>query len=76
MTRLGTRHANARPLAACGEGALEFLPVVCQDAAQPPTGLPIAGPDDVAQKAEDRRRGDFADDQSGPSEGRGDIAAG
>ncbi len=73
---LRPRDPNAQALTARGKDALEFLAVVRQDPLQAPAGLAIAGPHDVAQKAEDGGGRDLADDQSRPAERRRHIAAG
>src|SRR5689334_10263819 len=68
-------HADPEALTAGGKGALKFLPVVREHAAQPPAGLAIAGTHVVAQEGQHRGRRDLTDDQVGPRERGRDIAA-
>src|SRR5204862_3804635 len=55
---------------------LNFLAVVGQDTAEPPARLAVAGTDALAEKSENCRRGDLADDEPRPPVRRGGITPG
>ncbi len=76
MSRLRVRVAEPRALTAQREGPLEFLAVVREHATQLPADVAIRRSHDLAQKREDRGRGDLTEHEARPGERRGDVTAG